>query len=201
MCPLCSNCYFTFASDGKHNHMTTMWPHQTNSPSTQDQAHSWESGPNIISRDDVQHVTFVWLIPAHHSNTSTCSINRFILNLIKRDLNVWYRTDWHSKVLKHWYISDNTLQVCNIYTSIKYTYMSIQSYKRAMLIWKLIPDLGIFADVRTKAQWWPPMGELEPLLIPNQCWDTISVDFIVELLEALCGNLLKSTINKLIKTI
>ena len=28
------------------------------------------------------------------------------------------------------------------------------------------------------------MGELEPLLIPGQCWDTISMDFIVELPEA-----------------
>ena len=28
------------------------------------------------------------------------------------------------------------------------------------------------------------MGELEPLLIPGQCWDTISVDFIMELPEA-----------------
>ena len=28
------------------------------------------------------------------------------------------------------------------------------------------------------------MGELEPLPIPGQCWDTISVDFIVELPEA-----------------
>ena len=30
----------------------------------------------------------------------------------------------------------------------------------------------------------PPMGELEPLLIPSQHWDTISMDFIVELPEA-----------------
>ena len=28
------------------------------------------------------------------------------------------------------------------------------------------------------------MGELEPLPIPGKCWDTISVDFIVELPEA-----------------
>ena len=28
------------------------------------------------------------------------------------------------------------------------------------------------------------MGELEPLPIPGQCWDTISMDFIVELLGA-----------------
>ena len=28
------------------------------------------------------------------------------------------------------------------------------------------------------------MGELEPFLIPGQYWDTISVFFIVELLEA-----------------
>ena len=35
-----------------------------------------------------------------------------------------------------------------------------------------------------KAQWWPLMGKLEPLLTPDQCWDTISMDFIVELPEA-----------------
>ena len=38
--------------------------------------------------------------------------------------------------------------------------------------------------LRTKAQQQPLVGELEPLPIPGQCWDTISMDFIVELPEA-----------------
>src|SRR3979490_461149 len=37
---------------------------------------------------------------------------------------------------------------------------------------------------QTKARRQPPMGELEPLPIPESRWDTISVDFIVELPEA-----------------
>src|SRR3979490_65138 len=37
---------------------------------------------------------------------------------------------------------------------------------------------------RTKARMQPLMGELEPLPIPDSRWDTISVDFIVELPEA-----------------
>ena len=37
---------------------------------------------------------------------------------------------------------------------------------------------------RTKVQQWLPMGKLEPLLIPDQHWDTISMDFNVELPEA-----------------
>src|SRR3979490_786595 len=37
---------------------------------------------------------------------------------------------------------------------------------------------------RTKARRQPPMGELEPLPIPESRWDTISMDFIVELPEA-----------------
>ena len=36
----------------------------------------------------------------------------------------------------------------------------------------------------TKALKQPPMGELHPLPIPNSPWDTISVDFITELLES-----------------
>src|SRR3979490_2122804 len=36
---------------------------------------------------------------------------------------------------------------------------------------------------RTKAQRLPLMGELEPLPIPEAWWDTISIDFIVELPE------------------
>jgi Integrase zinc binding domain len=38
--------------------------------------------------------------------------------------------------------------------------------------------------LRTKAQRHPPMGELVPLPIPEFPWDTISVDFIVELPES-----------------
>ena len=38
--------------------------------------------------------------------------------------------------------------------------------------------------LRTKAQCQPPIGELAPLPIPEFCWDTISVDFIVKLPEA-----------------
>ena len=36
----------------------------------------------------------------------------------------------------------------------------------------------------TKAQWYPPVGELSLLPTPESCWDTISVDFIVELPES-----------------
>ena len=36
----------------------------------------------------------------------------------------------------------------------------------------------------TKAQRQPPIGELAPLPIPEFRWDTISVDFIIELLES-----------------
>ena len=36
----------------------------------------------------------------------------------------------------------------------------------------------------TKASWQSPVGELHLLPIPNAPWDTISVDFIVELLES-----------------
>ena len=38
--------------------------------------------------------------------------------------------------------------------------------------------------LRTKSQRRHPIGELHPLLIPNAPWDTISVDFIVELPES-----------------
>jgi hypothetical protein len=38
--------------------------------------------------------------------------------------------------------------------------------------------------LRTKAQRHHPVGELHPLPIPDAPWDTISVDFIVELLES-----------------
>ena len=38
--------------------------------------------------------------------------------------------------------------------------------------------------LRTKASWQSPVRELHPLPIPDTLWDTISVDFIVELLES-----------------
>jgi hypothetical protein len=38
--------------------------------------------------------------------------------------------------------------------------------------------------LRTKSQRHHPIGELHPLPIPNAPWDTISVDFIVELPES-----------------
>ena len=38
--------------------------------------------------------------------------------------------------------------------------------------------------LRTKAHWHPPVGELHPLLILDTPWDTISVDFIVKLLDS-----------------
>jgi len=36
----------------------------------------------------------------------------------------------------------------------------------------------------TKAQCHLPVGELQPLVIPEEHWDTISVDFILELPES-----------------
>jgi len=38
--------------------------------------------------------------------------------------------------------------------------------------------------MRTKAQCRLPVGELQPLAIPEERWDTISVDFILELPES-----------------
>jgi len=49
--------------------------------------------------------------------------------------------------------------------------------------------------LRTKAQQQPLMGELEPLLIPEHRWDTISVDFIVELPEAHGYDMVMNIIN------
>jgi len=38
--------------------------------------------------------------------------------------------------------------------------------------------------VCTKAQHCLPVGELQLLVIPEECWDTISMDFISELPES-----------------
>jgi hypothetical protein len=38
--------------------------------------------------------------------------------------------------------------------------------------------------LQMKAQCHLPIGELQPLLIPEGCWETISIDFIVKLLES-----------------
>jgi len=35
--------------------------------------------------------------------------------------------------------------------------------------------------LQTKAQCCKPMGELHPLPIPENCWDTVSINFISEL--------------------
>ena len=39
-------------------------------------------------------------------------------------------------------------------------------------------------SIQTKAQRHRPMGELQPLPIPKARWDTLSIDFIVELPES-----------------
>jgi len=38
--------------------------------------------------------------------------------------------------------------------------------------------------LRTKTQCQLPVGELQPLLTPNNRWETVSIDFIVELPES-----------------
>ena len=38
--------------------------------------------------------------------------------------------------------------------------------------------------LQTKVQRQPPIGKLHPLQVPKVCWDTLSVDFIMELPEA-----------------
>ena len=43
------------------------------------------------------------------------------------------------------------------------------------------------------------MGELEPLLIPGQCWDTISMDFIVELPEAHAHDVVMNVVDSVSK--
>ena len=43
------------------------------------------------------------------------------------------------------------------------------------------------------------MGELESLLIPGQHWDTISMDFIVELLEAHGYDVVMNVVNSVSK--
>src|SRR3979490_499383 len=53
---------------------------------------------------------------------------------------------------------------------------------------------------RTKARRQPPMGELEPLPIPESRWDTISVDFIVELPEAHGHDAVMNVVDSVSKT-
>ena len=49
-------------------------------------------------------------------------------------------------------------------------------------IGKYVKTCDLF--LQTKAQRFPPMGELEPLPILEKRWDTITVDFIVKLPKA-----------------
>src|SRR3979490_3501363 len=52
---------------------------------------------------------------------------------------------------------------------------------------------------QTKHKRTPPMGELEPLPIPDSRWDTISVDFIVELPEAHGHNVVMNIVDSVSK--
>jgi hypothetical protein len=53
--------------------------------------------------------------------------------------------------------------------------------------------------LRTKAQQQPPMGELETLPIPEHRWDTISVDFVIELPKAHGYDVVMNIINSVSK--
>ena len=53
--------------------------------------------------------------------------------------------------------------------------------------------------LRTKAQCRPPIGELAPLSIPEFHWDTISIDFIVELLESHGYNAVMNVVDSMSK--
>jgi hypothetical protein len=54
--------------------------------------------------------------------------------------------------------------------------------------------------MRTKTQRCPPVGELHPLPIPNTPWDTVSVDFIVELPESAGHDAVMVVVDSVTKT-
>ena len=53
--------------------------------------------------------------------------------------------------------------------------------------------------LQTKVQRQPPIGELHPLQVPKAHWDTLSVDFIVELPEAHGFNAVMNVVNSVSK--
>ena len=53
--------------------------------------------------------------------------------------------------------------------------------------------------LQTKTQCWQPLGELQLLPVPEAWWDTVSVDFIVELLEAHGVNTVMNVVNSVSK--
>ena len=53
--------------------------------------------------------------------------------------------------------------------------------------------------LQTKVQRRPPIGELAPLPVPEFCWDTISVDFIVKLLESHSYNAVMNVVDSMSK--
>ena len=53
--------------------------------------------------------------------------------------------------------------------------------------------------LRTKVQWSPPIGELSLLPTPESRWDTVSVDFIVELPESHGYNAIMNVIDSVSK--
>lgn len=53
--------------------------------------------------------------------------------------------------------------------------------------------------LRTKAQRWQLMGELQPLPIPEARWDTVSVDFIVELPDVHGSNTVMNVVDSVSK--
>ena len=55
--------------------------------------------------------------------------------------------------------------------------------------------------LQMKAHWHPPVGELHPLLIPDTPWDTISIDFIVELLDSAGHNAVMVVVDRTFKAL